>query len=1158
MMNGEPQVLGTLTVTQDGAIIQRLDIRVSDVTIGRAPDNTIVLADPRVSRYHASLHLEPGRATLTDLRSRSGTRVDDVTAPPEQPITLASESRITIEPFVLRYAAASVAAVSALSQEITSVTDPLLKMGLVTTIDDMIGASIRHVLAEAGPRQAEVLRRCAIPRWFDVDVLAVLREREGGAERTLELLRGYSFVRQLDATRFAYHEEVRQALLNEWREQRPDDLRAISARLAEYFSRRKDGISSNRIPPPAPLSSLAPLSTPPGFAPSPRMRAVDPVHTTISIAPTGAYDLWARESLYHTLQSDPQAGMEALRAAFTQAEASHRLADAEALIQITRDVPLDPAALRWVRYMRARIERAALRLDNAARQFRAILDEPALDPLLEAKARQSLGEVYAETGQWAQATELYLRSRDYFRSTGQRQDEAHVMLRLGEAYQELGDNTGGWHVPAYPQNPVFRSLGRLWNWALSLPFFIVAFFLRRTPWTLPRPRYLASYHNWLLVWIYRNAQNWYERARVAFAEQGDDAGVLIAEQRLADILMLFGYTDDALAKLDELRTRPAAQDVYRRAWIDCGRAAALLLNEDTTAAKPLLAAALERFREVGDLRREATVRALQSYAATIDGEVDTALAGYRSSLEQFRALRFTAAREQVLYALRAWQRRIGPGEVARRIDSLLAAEPEKRYVARFPRSRLPLLQALSLAALPLVLLAVFSPTFNSVIRAIPGSQLLPLVLPTVYDPWQVLRFLLAILILYSIAYTLVALAVIFFIPMDSLDREQPDYIVTDDTEIARYDYRGVVKERIRWDEVSRWVRVDRKLWQLPMSLFSVMFLEARDGRDVQIDGIISWYTHLQDDIRAHMQRADRHVEIENFDLHIFKSFSGATLALGLLLLLFFVRVENGAANWFIQLLPPPLYAGLAFFVLSGALALIPLAHWFATRPLEVIRELRLHDSWAYIIGAIGLAMVLMYVISGGRALPLDALNIGTFLWGAYVVADVVGSLVRLRWRLARPFIIALALGLATVVAIPQIARAYASITVQAQARQTVLIAGASVVAPVDVGDAPGQLAAAESVLRDESIRPEDDARAYTDGGDVYRTVGEYEKALWSYNRALESFAQSLDPDWEAQARAYLGRALTLRALDEDSEWLADLRQACRINPQIAPECATLP
>jgi tetratricopeptide (TPR) repeat protein len=122
----------------------------------------------------------------------------------------------------------------------------------------------------------------------------------------------------------------------------------------------------------------------------------------------------------------------------------------------------------------------------------------------------------------------------------------------------------------------------------------------------------------------------------------------------------------------------------------------------------------------------------------------------------------------------------------------------------------------------------------------------------------------------------------------------------------------------------------------------------------------------------------------------------------------------------------------------------------------------------------------------------------------------------------------------------------------------VLIAGASVVAPVDVGDAPGQLAAAESVLRDESIRPEDDARAYTDGGDVYRTVGEYEKALWSYNRALESFAQSLDPDWEAQARAYLGRALTLRALDEDSEWLADLRQACRINPQIAPECATLP
>ncbi|NJO84945.1 MAG: hypothetical protein HC828_20760 [Blastochloris sp.] len=414
----------------------------------------------------------------------------------------------------------------------------------------------------------------------------------------------------------------------------------------------------------------------------------------------------------------------------------------------------------------------------------------------------------------------------------------------------------------------------------------------------------------------------------------------------------------------------------------------------------------------------------------------------------------------------------------------------------------------------------------------------------------------------DLAEALVALAVIFLIPMDSLDREQPDYIVTTDDEIVHYDYRGVVMQRIRWDDLSRWVRVDRRLWRLPMSLFSVMFLEARDGRDVQIDGIISWYTHLQDDIRVHLRRANRQVEIEDFDLHIFRSLSGAMLALGLLLLLFFVRVENGAANWFIQLLSPSVYAGLAFFVLSGALILIPVAHWFATRPLEVIRELRLRDMWAYIIGAIGLAMVLMYIIGRGRTLPLDALNVGTLLWGVYVVTDVLCTLVPLRWRLARPLIIVLALSVATIVTIPQIARTFASITVQTQARQTVLMSSQVAPVPPVAANAPDpatdQLAAAESVLTGDTNRPDLDAPAYTDGGEVYLAVGEYEKALWSYNRALESFAQLSSPNRGEQARAYLGRALTLRALDENSAWMADLRQACDIDPQVSPECVNLP
>src|SRR5829696_4275541 len=104
--------------------------------------------------------------------------------------------------------------------------------------DNLIATTFRHLLAEAGPRQAEVMRACAVPRWFDLAVLKLLRSRADGNERVLELLRSYSFVRPLGAGRFAYSAEVRAALLEEWRAERPAELRALNRRLAAHFADR--------------------------------------------------------------------------------------------------------------------------------------------------------------------------------------------------------------------------------------------------------------------------------------------------------------------------------------------------------------------------------------------------------------------------------------------------------------------------------------------------------------------------------------------------------------------------------------------------------------------------------------------------------------------------------------------------------------------------------------------------------------------------------------------------------------------------------------------------------------------------------------------------------------------------------------------------------
>lgn len=49
----------------------------SSATLGRAPDNTIVLPDPSVSAHHAAVRQEHGQWWVEDLRSTNGTAVND-------------------------------------------------------------------------------------------------------------------------------------------------------------------------------------------------------------------------------------------------------------------------------------------------------------------------------------------------------------------------------------------------------------------------------------------------------------------------------------------------------------------------------------------------------------------------------------------------------------------------------------------------------------------------------------------------------------------------------------------------------------------------------------------------------------------------------------------------------------------------------------------------------------------------------------------------------------------------------------------------------------------------------------------------------------------------------------------------------------------------
>ena len=1034
---------------------------------------------------------------------------------------------LTPEQPALVGAAASAANSAQLKQDITEITDPLIRMGPAFA-SDAIGASIARILTDVGPRQAEVLRRCAIPRWFDENVLALLRERADGNDRILDLLNSYSFVRPLDERRYAYHDEVRAALLADWQAERPAELRGWNERLAAYFRERAALVMPARTLPKS------------------------PAQTTISIALGGEWDLYQREALYHTLLVDQQAGMQMLAEAFDQAEVAHRLGDAEALLQITRTVALDDENRLWLRYLRARLDRAALQLDSAAAQLESLLVQlestralPKLDSLLEARVRQALGEIYAETARWVQATDLYHQARDYYTRTGRARDVAEIWRLLGESYQALGTSIGGWHVPAYPQSRFWRWLGELWTVLLALPFHVLSFFLRSSA-LLPRPRYLASYRNWTLVWLLRTAAACYERSRATFDQLGDDTGMLQTGRQLADITRMFGYPDKALQRITQIKTQPAAQDPYQRAWLDWVAAAALIDKGATNQARELLQELRERFRAIGDVRREVAAMTLQARAAAQGGDYAAALDICRACLLRCRALNYVAARELVLYDLRVLRRQVGPGALSQEISVILDAEPVKRYVARFPRSQLPLLRILSIIALPLALLVIAIVAPRESIAQIANLASLQLTV----DFGRGLLALAALLLIYSGVYALVAIAVIAFVPLGDLDREQPDYFVTDTTGISRYDFRGFEAQRMRWDEVGRWLRIERRLWARPVSLVSGAFLEDRTGKDLRIDGITGWFLSLQEDIDRHVRAAKSTVRAEDYGFVVIRSPAGVSALVGFALLGLFIFSQNAWTQWLIRLLPAGAYAALSMLAFSGLLILLPTAYWLALNPLSFRRELGIRDYYPFAAAVIGALMVVVGVFSLVPRVP--PLNFGLVITGALVLGYALAVIVAATNRTLRFAIVGLSLLLGLMYVGGAALPIFHMIVSRAGADRAVL----SATSAVRESSAAASIQAGNQILDDTDASPVAKAQAYANAGRAFYAVGKWNSAIEAYSRALAIYTQLGNTPEQQQALAVLHYNRYKAIRDSGAPgWSDDLTTACALVPDVGPDCA---
>ena len=74
----QPAVRARLRVTTSGGAPRTIDVDGTDLSIGRAADNDLVLSDGRVSRHHGRLTGRRGTLVYVDLGSTNGSRVNGV------------------------------------------------------------------------------------------------------------------------------------------------------------------------------------------------------------------------------------------------------------------------------------------------------------------------------------------------------------------------------------------------------------------------------------------------------------------------------------------------------------------------------------------------------------------------------------------------------------------------------------------------------------------------------------------------------------------------------------------------------------------------------------------------------------------------------------------------------------------------------------------------------------------------------------------------------------------------------------------------------------------------------------------------------------------------------------------------------------------------
>ena len=292
----------------------------------------------------------------------------------------------------------------------------------LTGENEVLCAVLNEIIARAESDVVEAIRLCAIPHWFNEEIVAWLwgegLKPSRRSRKILTALTELTFVAPYHARGWAYYKNARDLLLCHWRQRDGNEFRELSRWAAEYCAHK---LSEKEALLAKPLAAVR--------------RLLDKAEM-----PTGyEREEYQRELMYHLLVADPGQGLKLFRRMFSSAYRSRQFGMCALLLKLAGEQAalLSADDLLWLRFHQGQLAQAATEWPEGLMTIGGLRRGELVLSMKSALATE-LGQLYQAKQEWDQAIEHYEHSLALREKVGDEYGMAPTFYGLGLVYQDKG------------------------------------------------------------------------------------------------------------------------------------------------------------------------------------------------------------------------------------------------------------------------------------------------------------------------------------------------------------------------------------------------------------------------------------------------------------------------------------------------------------------------------------------------------------------------------------------------------------------------------------------------------------------------------------------------------------------------------------------------